>query len=615
MTATNYSFAQSVLTDAGLPTTQNNINNIARWMTHENSASNWFNRNNPLNASLGTSAADGTASYPDLTTAASYTAKMIRQSNMASIFNALAANASTADFSTGVCIAPWASSHYGCADAGAPAKYIVPGRLSTFMALGSNPPVVTSGGNVTATGPASGTASASTVTLTPIAEPPTGFDSDLALGLLVLNGTAADVILGDALVAAGIDLALANASTLTLTIDDPQRVIIDLPELAQTSLLDFNPLVFQLVSVDKAQSVLTVTFEPWGVAALRTATGAYTISPGTMTRTEFAALLVSQVPSLGFSRATDAYLFSLDEGYARNNQEQLSRGTIDAPLEDSWTCLQRLASEIQWVCFESFGTVYFGPYSYLTFLPPVLNPVEFVDGIDTIDGTYDVGQPLGTVTITAVAGSWTPTIGQCIGIQNLGPFNGNWLVSEMERENLLEPDITITLQQPLPGLPEPATGGATAAGGSGPGSQTTGGSQAAKLALQFCISKLGDPYIFGATGPNAYDCSGLVYEAYLSVGVNITRTTYTEWPTAAGQHVPPGINNLAPGDLVFFGPSVGAQAEHVGIVDSVNKGAGTVKIVEAPHTGAFVQYSTMIPTAGASYGTTLVYLGALRPSP
>ena len=112
-TGSKHDWAQLLLKDVGgVPVTENNVTNIGRWMTMEEPSSNWNNRNNPLNASLGTSASDGTASYPDLATAAQYTAKMINQSNMSAIKAALASNASASDFAAAVISSPWASSHY-----------------------------------------------------------------------------------------------------------------------------------------------------------------------------------------------------------------------------------------------------------------------------------------------------------------------------------------------------------------------------------------------------------------------------------------------------------------------------------------------------------------------
>ena len=51
-------------------------------------------------------------------------------------------------------------------------------------------------------------------------------------------------------------------------------------------------------------------------------------------------------------------------------------------------------------------------------------------------------------------------------------------------------------------------------------------SSAAATAIAFAVRQVGKPYQWGATGPNAYDCSGLVYAAYAAAGIHIARTTF-----------------------------------------------------------------------------------------
>ena len=124
-----------VLRDIGAPETANNIDNMIRWMTAENPAAGWWGKNNPLNASgpAGSGGPAGTGSFPDLTIAATYTAKLMSQSNMAGIKSVFAANANANDFSAGVVKAPWAESHYGVGVAGA-GKYTVAGRGLNYLA-------------------------------------------------------------------------------------------------------------------------------------------------------------------------------------------------------------------------------------------------------------------------------------------------------------------------------------------------------------------------------------------------------------------------------------------------------------------------------------------------
>lgn len=558
-----------------------------------------------------------------------------------SIYNKVrTASGSTAQ-ATALGQSPWAGGHYVGSppfnyEGGALVLIIQNNNLTQYdgsVAVGSTSPSATAAAaaalSVTATIAPTNAGQAETQftqLFQPTPPPAPGLSSYISQDSFTIDGQTLSLVVSGALVTPQLDLSITQASTVTLTIADPDRIIINSPVFSQVSMLQFaeaeDRYSFVLVSVEKEDSVLTVTFEAEVVSALRQQTGAFAVGPGTMTRTQFAQMLINEVSNADVWTAPNSYLRGLKEGYTGQNQEQLSRGTVDLPLEDSWTCLQRLASEIQWVCFESFNKVYFGPWSYLASQAPVLAPVEWQDGINTIDGTYDVGQPLSDLSVSCTADSWSPLIGQTVQINNLGPFNGIWIVSAVERDDMLEPDITITLTQPLPGLPEPSTGGATAApintsGGTG---QTAGGTTAAQKALAFAEAQLGKPYsetVDGGVGPNDYDCSGLVQQAYASAGVAIDRTTYEQWPSEAGAPVPPGINNLLPGDLVYFGytsAGVNGPAVHVAMVVSVNVAAGTVTIIEAPHSGAYVQYSTMTPVIGAAYGPTEIYLGALRPS-
>jgi cell wall-associated NlpC family hydrolase len=82
----------------------------------------------------------------------------------------------------------------------------------------------------------------------------------------------------------------------------------------------------------------------------------------------------------------------------------------------------------------------------------------------------------------------------------------------------------------------------------------------AGTAIAFAMAQLGKPYQWGAAGPDAYDCSGLVYAAYAAAGIRIARTTY-QWQqdgTAA-----------SPGHVVMY--------------------LGSGRVIQAPQTGEDVQ--------------------------
>ena len=106
-------------------------------------------------------------------------------------------------------------------------------------------------------------------------------------------------------------------------------------------------------------------------------------------------------------------------------------------------------------------------------------------------------------------------------------------------------------------------------------------SSAAATATAFAVRQVGKPYQWGATGPNAYDCSGLVYAAYAAAGIHIARTTY-QW-RQDGPQIP--LSQIAPGDLLFSAGSDGTPANPGHVVMYLGGG----QIIQAPQTGEDVQ--------------------------
>ncbi|MBT2871553.1 NlpC/P60 family protein [Streptomyces cellulosae] len=110
----------------------------------------------------------------------------------------------------------------------------------------------------------------------------------------------------------------------------------------------------------------------------------------------------------------------------------------------------------------------------------------------------------------------------------------------------------------------------------------------AAQAVAYARQKLGSPYVWGATGPDAFDCSGLVLAAYRSAGVSLPRTTYAQ--IDAGRRVSP--SELLPGDLVFFYSGI----SHVGLY------IGNGQMIHAPNPSAPVRVAPVdqMPFAGAT---------------
>ncbi|MCT7355095.1 NlpC/P60 family protein [Streptomyces sp. 15-116A] len=122
-----------------------------------------------------------------------------------------------------------------------------------------------------------------------------------------------------------------------------------------------------------------------------------------------------------------------------------------------------------------------------------------------------------------------------------------------------------------------------------PGSATyQAPSSRAAQAVSYAYRKLGSPYVWGATGPDAFDCSGLIQAAYRSAGVSLPRTTYAQ--INAGRRV--ARSELLPGDLVFFYSGI----SHVGIY------VGNGRMIHAPNPSAPVRLAPVdqMPFAGAT---------------
>ncbi|MEV6587826.1 C40 family peptidase [Streptomyces acidicola] len=107
-----------------------------------------------------------------------------------------------------------------------------------------------------------------------------------------------------------------------------------------------------------------------------------------------------------------------------------------------------------------------------------------------------------------------------------------------------------------------------------PAEDSTYATKAAKV-VAFARAQIGKPYVWGATGPDSYDCSGLTGDAWKAAGVDLPRTTYDQ--VNVGKTV--SVADAKPGDLVFFY----ADVTHVGIY------IGNGMMIHAPKPGAYVR--------------------------
>ncbi|HVB26568.1 MAG TPA: C40 family peptidase [Mycobacteriales bacterium] len=112
------------------------------------------------------------------------------------------------------------------------------------------------------------------------------------------------------------------------------------------------------------------------------------------------------------------------------------------------------------------------------------------------------------------------------------------------------------------------------------------GDARAAIAVRFAYAQLGKPYVYGAAGPDSYDCSGLTMAAWGAAGVYLPHNAAMQ--QASVPAVP--LGDLQPGDLVFFGSPAYHEAMYV----------GNGNLIEAPHTGDVVRIVSLNWEGGIS---------------
>lgn len=124
--------------------------------------------------------------------------------------------------------------------------------------------------------------------------------------------------------------------------------------------------------------------------------------------------------------------------------------------------------------------------------------------------------------------------------------------------------------------------GACATGGPPPAATSTGGDARGERVAEVALSLRGSPYRHGGSGPDAFDCSGLVHYSYRQAGLDVPRTTDAQYEAVDRVY----LSQLQPGDVVFFRID-GIGAQHVGIY------VGDQQFVHAPKTGSPVHVSSL----------------------
>ncbi|MGW3092749.1 NlpC/P60 family protein [Streptomyces sp. NPDC001102] len=141
-----------------------------------------------------------------------------------------------------------------------------------------------------------------------------------------------------------------------------------------------------------------------------------------------------------------------------------------------------------------------------------------------------------------------------------------------------------------------STSGGDTSTGTGTSTGTSDSTYATKAAkaIAFARAQIGKPYVWGATGPGSYDCSGLTQASWKAAGVTLPRTTYDQ--VNAGTTV--SLTDAQPGDLIFFYDDI----SHVGIY------IGNGMMIHAPKPGAYVREESIY------YGGESIIHSVVRPA-
>ena len=156
------------------------------------------------------------------------------------------------------------------------------------------------------------------------------------------------------------------------------------------------------------------------------------------------------------------------------------------------------------------------------------------------------------------------------------------------------PPTTPPPTTPPPTTPPPTTPPPSDPYGLGTGSQRGSAAQG-EAAVTWALGQVGKPYVYGAAGPDSFDCSGLTMRAWGAAGVSINRTSRDQYR----QVYKISYDSMRPGDLIFFG----TVASDPGSVYHVMMYIGDGKVVEASRPGipvriAPVRWTNAMPFAG-----------------
>lgn len=319
-----------------------------------------------------------------------------------------------------------------------------------------------------------------------------------------------------------------------------------------------------------------------------------------------AAALAASVASLQtrVEVATEAYDAAESRLAAAVTQQGLAQRQVDADQADAQVALDQQQARVR-ALYESGGRT--------TLLATVLagsDPADAMSRLHVISSlfSYDTADVTSTASVAnqaaALARRMNASAREVTRLQHAAAIAAGrvrLLLAQQRHElraaNRQVRTLVAQRQAALAAADAAAFQGALVDAGGVLGQQgTTAPNDIAAGAIATARTRLGDPYVWGATGPDTFDCSGLTQWSYAHVGIQLPRVAADQYN--AGAHV--ALDSLLPGDLLFWATDIHnpATIHHV----AMYLGAGMM--IAAPHTGDVVKIQPVYLSG---------YIGATRP--
>lgn len=316
-----------------------------------------------------------------------------------------------------------------------------------------------------------------------------------------------------------VTLTIDGASTLEVTVADHRRKLINSPFVGVRSWAVVGKTHFELVGLSKSGDRFTLTFEDAIVAALRRATKPLTVPAGSTTRREFAIRL-----------CRERHIPHAIDPAKRGKVNRVLERSASGQKSNSWDVLGEVAEDVHWRRFSDGRRLVMGSDDWL--IDRDKNPTRVREnhgGVQGIDFDLDVAKRVSEATMSVDAKLWGLPPGSVVNVIDLGDASGKWIVAEFAR-TLTSTRATVKLIRKRHVLkePKPAPSAHAAPHESGnpdfvpgPAGTPTGGAPgtpARERMVRFALAQTDKPYIWGASGPNGFDCSGLVQQACAAAG-------------------------------------------------------------------------------------------------